>query len=347
MNSSRELLKQFLLQHKKKTVLTAEIQTFLRCDDPKTIYDLIRWAEEEGCLEPVKASGRNGNRLYPLYLKYRIVQSRGAAQEMITQLREQLHPRLLANGYLTLHPQSCQQWKEELFQLSSYLFQHTDREEPISRKERSFAIFHQEKLLDQSAFWTLLKKLGLNQNTLAFYDTPENCLCDYICAHKERLCLLICENKDIWYNLRRMMFEKSRTILWDTPLDGVVYGQGNHISQKYLLTEYSRFLDAGEVDYLYWGDLDREGLRIFLRTREANPDLHLRLFSEAYEEMLRLAEHIPLPPSEDTRGKIPELSALHWNMPPERLAQAESILRQNLRLPQEIVSYSYLNQQMR
>jgi hypothetical protein len=267
--------------------------------------------------------------------------------QTVAELRTCLHPKLLASGYLQLHPQTYQKWKGELLQLSEYLFRYPEGEEQISRKERSFAIFHQEKQLDQSEFWALLTKLGLNQETLAFYDTPENCLCDYICAHKERLCLLICENKDIWYNLRRMMFEKKRCVIWNTRLDGVVYGQGNHIAQKSLLTEYTRFLDAKEVEYLYWGDLDREGLRIFLRTREANPELKIRLYSQAYEEMLRLAEGIPLPESEDKRGKMPALFELDWKMPPERMGQASEIIAQNLRLPQEIISYSYLNQHMR
>lgn len=336
----------FLLHHNRKTVLTQELQDALRCSDLETLFQLIRRSEEEGRLEPVKASGRNGNRRYPLYLKYRILREEDDSAQTLAELRT-LHPRLLANGYWMRHPKECRKWKNELRQLSDYLFRHTANEVPISRKERSFAIFRQEKLLDQSAFWTLLKRLGLDEAALAFYDTPEHCLCDYICARKEHLRLLICENKDIWYNLRRMMFERNRFVLWDTPLDGVIYGQGNHVTQKNLLTEYTRFLGAAAVEYLYWGDIDREGIGIFLRAREANPGLPISLFSAAYEEMLRLAEGGDLPDSDDRRGRMPDLTAVQARLSPERFGQLQSILNRNLRLPQEIISFAYLNQHMR
>ena len=74
---------------------------------------------------------------------------------------------------------------------------------PVSRKERSFEIFEQEKILDDSSIKSLIKSLGITQDDLCFYDTPEYCFHDYIPQKKNNMVLLICENKDIWFNIRR------------------------------------------------------------------------------------------------------------------------------------------------
>lgn len=343
---SVETLRSLLAQQTRKTILTEHLQKALKNPDLPELYRLICEAEECGLLEPVKRSGRNGNLRYPLYQKYRILSQAPDTTHLQTQLQA-LHPRLLSSGWLQSHPQSYGDWKEPLTLLSDYLFARRETTVPVSRKERSFAIFHQEKLLDDKSFWGLLKRLGLTEETLAFYDTPENCLCDYISRRKERLCLLICENKDIWFNLRRMFFENGCSRIWGVELDGVVYGEGNRISQPGLLTEYTHFLAAQEVLYLYWGDIDREGLRIYLRTRDANPGLSIRLFGQAYARMLERSEHIPLPPSEDRREQMPNLERLRQELSQPVCEQLFALLEENRRLPQEIISFADLLEEMR
>lgn len=53
-----------------------------------------------------------------------------------------------------------------------------------------------------------------------------------ISLKKEQYGLLICENKDIWFNIRRCMFENNYKSLFGMHIDGVVYGDGNKVSQK-------------------------------------------------------------------------------------------------------------------
>ena len=162
----------------------------------------------------------------------------------------------------------------------------------ISRKELSFEIFDEEKALDDKTFCALLERIGITADTLAFYDTPEYCFNDYIPDRKAQMTLLICENKDIWFNIRRMMFENNATNIFDTHIDGVVYGCGNKVSGMDALTSYTEFIGS-EVKYLYWGDIDRAGLNIYLSAVRANPNINIKLFVRAYEEMLRLAQTNP------------------------------------------------------
>jgi hypothetical protein len=158
--------------------------------------------------------------------------------------------------------------------------------------------------------------------------------------------LLICENKDIWFNIRRMMFEEHARELFGTRIDGVVYGCGNKISGKGALTSYTRFIGS-EVKYLYWGDIDRAGLNIFLSTVRANPDMDLALFIPAYEEMLRLAQGRTIPDSADARERMDDYTEIYGRVQQELRASFERSIQENQRIPQEIITYAFLKNNMR
>ena len=91
--------------------------------------------------------------------------------------------------------------------------------------------------------------------------------------------------------------------------------------------------------FLYFGDLDWEGIRLFFRTREANPSLELKPFSYLYRLMLELAESVELPKSLDQRGVIgplPEFLSL-LGLPEEE--SLRTLLTEGKYIPQEIVNY--------
>ena len=159
--------------------------------------------------------------------------------------------------------------------------------------------------------------------------------------------LLICENKDIWFNLRRMMFEEGARVLFDTHIDGVIYGCGNRVSEKNALTAYTQFMGNAAVKYLYWGDIDRAGLNIFLSLKRSNPELSIDLFVPAYEQMLRLATGRNMPNSVDLRERMDDYSQLYLLISDPLQEPFREAIMQNKRIPQEIISYKYLKEHMR
>ena len=54
-----------------------------------------------------------------------------------------------------------------------------------------------EKALDNHL--RLLRSIGVSGEDLYYYETPEQCFSDYIPLRKSKMTLLICENKDIWF----------------------------------------------------------------------------------------------------------------------------------------------------
>lgn len=159
--------------------------------------------------------------------------------------------------------------------------------------------------------------------------------------------LLICENKDTWFNIRRLMYESEADTLFDTRIDGVIFGQGNDITGKDKFRSYATFLGADTVHFLYCGDIDRAGFDIFLRLCNAADELHIELFVPAYQKMLELSRSIQLPDSDDGRCIIPEMSEILPLFQDNEQKQITQILQDNKRLPQEILSYPVLADNMR
>jgi hypothetical protein len=215
----------------------------------------------------------------------------------------------------------------------------------MSRRERSFAIFGEEKELDNHL--RLLECLGISGDTLKYYETPEQCFSDYIPIRKKQMTLLICENKDIWFNLRRLMYESGVCSLFDTQIDGVIFGQGNDITGKGKFRSYAQYLGADKISFLYCGDIDRAGFDIFLRLCKGTEELHIALFLPAYRKMLELGQSIQLPDSDDGRNVMPDMSEILPLFSDDEQKQITEILQNNKRLPQEILSYPVLADNMR
>ena len=312
------------------------------CSDTEQLYEQIKELVEQGTLTPVKSSGTNGNREKPLYMRYTVC-IENAVQISPDEIYA-LHPRLSANGYLLRNRMQFVNNKSFLCRLSEWLTDHKGND-MMSRRERSFAIFGEEKELDNHL--RLLEAIGISGDTLRYYETPEQCFSDYIPVRKREMVLLICENKDIWFNIRRLMYEAGACSLFGTRIDGVIFGQGNDITGKDKFRSYAGYLGADTVDFLYCGDIDRAGFDIFLRLCKAAEELHIDLFLPAYQKMLELSRGIQLPDSENKRCILPEMSGILPMFHADEQEQITQILGDNKRLPQEILSYPILADYMR
>lgn len=334
-----------LKKYSKKMISKMDLETLFAASSDEELFGIISVLSEQKILSPIKNSKTNGNRLYPIYLKYKVSLPQDTYESELKEISA-LHPLLQNNGYLQSKPEEYKKYRLQLQKLDRYLFYRSENEISISRKERSFEIFDEEKTLDDKTFCALLERIGITADTLAFYDTPEYCFNDYIPDRKAQMTLLICENKDIWFNIRRMMFENNATNIFDAHIDGVVYGCGNKVSGMGALTTYTEFIGS-EVKYLYWGDIDRAGLNIYLSAVRANPNIDIKLFVPAYEEMLRLAQTKNIPDSDDERNRIEDYSQIFDLVDQNLRTIFEQSIQNNKRIPQEIITYAFLKENMR
>lgn len=331
-----------LKKHAKKTITSDELKKLYKANESSDLYPIVQELLKNGNLVPIKNSGTNGNKNYPLHMKYRIVTDYQNEIEEISVL----HPKLQEKEYLKNHPDKYIKYREAFQLLNTYLFQDNNLTVSISKKERSFEIFHEEKMLENSELLNILFKIGLNYKSLAFYETPEYCFHDYIRCKKDAMNILILENKDIWFNLRRIMFENNFSVLFKTKLDGVLYGEGKKIAGSDALNQYGAFLNCNDIQFFYWGDIDREGLNIYCSLLKNSESCKVALFVPAYEKMLELSTQQQIPYSNDRRNITADYSNIFPLFPLEYRTVLEKSLADNKRIPQEIINYKWLRENM-
>ena len=81
-------------------------------DTDAELYKWISEAEAENLLSPIKASGTDGNRVHPIYMKYRIIKEE--ADPTVAGEIALLHPLLRASGYLRKKPNAYQANKDTM-----------------------------------------------------------------------------------------------------------------------------------------------------------------------------------------------------------------------------------------
>lgn len=327
-----------------KVITETELQKLSREKDYQLFHGEVERMVEQGLLSPVKVSGKNG-RIPPLFNKYRIVKPKEDFTEYLESIRR-LNPRLNISEYIK-RPELYKKHRELVEGISHYLWHHAELlKEPMSRKERSFSIWGREKLIDENFALVreVLRFSHLGEDYLNYYDTPEPFF-EYIHSQSPEMSALILENKDTWFTFRKLMQFTGKNVIAGQALDMLIYGEGNKITKIGALEDYARGMlnrQAGQtIRFLYFGDLDREGIRLFFRTREANPGLSIEPFAPLYLLMLQLAQGRKMPASMDKRD-IPvaiEDFAQGLGCDP---AEILNLLNQGFYIPQEIINYQIL-----
>ena len=329
-----------LLEYDRVIITETELQQMLEEADYMAFCRMVARLVDNGIVAPVKSAGMNG-RLPPLANKYRIIKPAEDYSEYYKFIRR-LNPCLNISGYLK-RPELYKKHRAIVEGLSRYLWHSAVLlEKPMSLKERSFSIWGREKLLDDHfpLVREILKFNGLREDFLNFYNTPEPFF-EYVHARSDRILAL--ENKDTWFTFRKLMQGTGKNIIAGTPVDVLLYGEGNKISKRGALEQFNAGMLSGKKGhsgrFLYFGDLDPEGIRLFFRTREANSSLDIRPFSGLYRLMIQLAEGIELPVSPDKRTIKAPLEEFALMLGFDRADALTDFLAKGLYIPQEIVNY--------
>ncbi|WP_262174179.1 Wadjet anti-phage system protein JetD domain-containing protein [Saccharococcus sp. Marseille-Q5394] len=298
---------------------------------------------DEHLLKPMKSSLLNG-RQPPLYNKYRIIRAKPDYSAVLENIKL-LHPKFDHSKYAA-QPEAYVKHKEEIDDLSRFLWEKEALlAEPLSINERSFQIWGVEKLLkDTSIVKSIFRFNEWDLSSLNYYETPEPFF-DYNYTVADEMNVLIVENKDTWYSLRKIMQEGGGNRLF-RPYHILLYGEGKKILSKHnRLNEYDQLLPTSRNVYYYFGDVDYEGIDIYESLVEGNPDLDVRLANELYTAMLALADGRKLPFSKEGQRQT-DISHFLQQFDQEAVEKIRSILGQGLYIPQEILNYSWMKKNM-
>jgi len=326
---------EFLNVHKRKKISLTQIEVNLKMPEYKELHQFIARHLDSGKLQPMKNSGVNGKKP-SLPLNYWINPPAKDYSHFIEELKYQLHPTL-QNDYYLKNIKQYEKDRKSVQMLNRFIElnpQYTKRS--ISLNERAFEIWQREKFLQNEGGLRILKNLGLSKAALNIYETAEP-IAYYTCIKDTPQNIIIIENKDTFYSMRRHLIEGASTIC-DLSIGTLIYGGGKSVSKAFgdFKLSVEPYLLHPENQFHYFGDLDYEGIGIYQQLANIF-EYPLVPFYAGYQKMLQKADLLEL--SKTKTGQKPHDGYSFWkgfNLVDVQTAQ--TILKQGNYIPQEILN---------
>lgn len=301
-------------------------------------YRYIMELLSQNKIRPVLASGTNGKKP-ALYREYWLTEERKDYHVLEEELKYQITPQISVDFYLK-HPDLYEQDRTWVLLLNDYLKTGGDKlKHQESVNERSFEIWNREKFLSREQGKKILKRCGVRESDLNMYATTEP-LAYYSHTRKIPQNLLILENKDTFYSMRRHLLEGNDRIL-GIETGTLIYGAGKAVMKSFrdfdLCVE--PYMKAVENRIYYFGDLDYEGIGIYEGLAEMfDGRWRILPFVPGYEAMLRKAKQIVnLPdPKEQQNQRNSGLFFSYFTK--DQVGNMEKILKSRKYIPQEILN---------
>ncbi len=322
----------------KKKITIEEIEKVYKVTTYNDLYVLVSKLIENNELEAIKSSGGNGKKP-ALYKRYRIVEE----EEDNSFYIEELDYKILSKFNISYYKKNIKKYKEHrdyILALNSFIKENEDLLKiPLSMNERSFQIWGREKFLQKEEGKVILKNLGLNLEYLNYYDTSEP-LAYYSKSKKIPQNILILENKDTYYTIRKYLINFNNTIL-GKKIDTVIYGSGKGIIKAFKDYDVSveDYLASKENNIYYFGDLDYEGIIIYENFYSKYKNKYnIKPFIEGYKKMIDKVNNMKsLPKTKDGQNRnINDYFLQEFSL--EYKEKIKDILKSNLYIPQEIIN---------
>ncbi|QAA21442.1 Wadjet anti-phage system protein JetD domain-containing protein [Sporolactobacillus terrae] len=242
----------------KKTITLDELQQLLNpfFSSYTDFAETVREFERHQVLVMIRASGRT-IRIPALANRYRINKSAlsGDYHKELQHYRSKLHQAISLDSYYRSDPELWARDLPDLIKVDHYLKNHGFPQEAVPAPERSFELVADEKWIDEKGGRELLEKTGLyaRLNILPVSD-PLMLAINPRFIHESEQTHLIVENKTTYQGLL--------PVLKQTRFATLIYGCGKAVIKS--IEQFSmQYPVRAAHRFLYFGDLDREGLSIW------------------------------------------------------------------------------------
>ena len=324
-----------------------------RTDDYQAQYDYVLAQMEAQRIRPVKSSPLNGKKP-ALHLYYWAEEEKPDYHEELEELNFGMDPVLCTDYYLR-HPEVYRSEARWVRMLNRYFLERREQKagwgqpERVSLNERSFQIWGREKFLQKEQGRRILAHCGIRLEQLSVYETTEP-LAYYSCSRKAPQTLLILENKDTFYSMRRHLIsqkndsdkKEGKREIFGMLFGTLIYGAGKGILRSFQDFSFcvEPYMQAKENQIYYFGDLDYEGIGIYERLAELSERQGIKIFPfiNAYVMMLEKAQAAgELPKMKEKQYR--QLSGYFFSCFPEQTVRTmKEILESERYIPQEIIN---------
>ena len=271
----------------------------------------------------------------------------GATRKSARRLRERIcamDKRIWQNKWLLNRPASMERFLPALEIVDRELRENdVIGSAGVSRRELSYRLFGSEKAIaGDKDVKAMLKGTGLDRVLRYRIDASVN-LEHFVPRRHERMRILVSENLDPYRTVRAQLFEHGSRRILGQRIDGAVYAQGCALDAKMGdLLNLQESLGAKDVEFLYWGDLDRAGMAELQRLTETAREFGVRIrpFGAAYRKMIQLAqERFPVASMNEPTVQASVGNAgtdvIAGGLSEPELSYAAQVLAANRRIPQE------------
>ena len=265
-------LEDYLIKDKFKDPIRYQIDNGYR-----SFVQVMQELTDEGVLTPVKKSPLNGRRpsLHTeWWLEKAIVEIQWSDRQILAVSDE------LNMTKYRLHPE----WHTDIeWQRIHAIYQFIKQKDQytwVTREERSFQLFGEEKFL-ASEGTTLLQRLQLSLDDLkarvygepfAFWPAPHADI-------RDAKTVLIVENQS-FYHTCRLLMNNGKAVSGIHP-DLLIYGEGKKIEKSFNFLH--DITNSAELTIYYVGDIDPEGWGIYVRLKDTYPSANIQLALSIYK----------------------------------------------------------------
>lgn len=247
-----------------KRISLGELLEESKTDNYSEQYQYVCGLLERNRIKEVKSSPLNG-KTPALHQSYWIVEAAPDYGRQMEELKFEMVPTIRTDYYLA-HMDVYLAEEKWVKLLNSFFLEYGGRRlEPVSLNERSFQIWGREKFLGREQGKKILAHCGVALKDLCVYDTTEP-LAYYSVSRKVPQGILILENKDTFYSMRRFLLGGAERIMGEE-IGTVVYGGGKGILRSFADFGFcvEPHIKDARNQILYFGDLDYEGVGIYER----------------------------------------------------------------------------------
>ncbi|MCB2356724.1 Wadjet anti-phage system protein JetD domain-containing protein [Clostridium estertheticum] len=325
----------------KKRIDIDELQQYLNIIDYIKLTEVVTALISDEIIMPIKSSKLNGKQP-SLYNRYSIIDEKEDLSEYTHELSYGINIYLDKTYYI----KNIDRYKDDrkfILSLSNFLDESINLlNTQVSANERSFQIWQREKFLNREGGKRILKNLNLSIEFLNIYDTTEP-LSYYSYSKNSPQKILILENKDTFYSMRKHLIKGSNVILGEE-ISTLIYGGGKNIYRTFEDFEVCAepYLINKRNEILYLGDLDYEGIIIYEGLYKIFKDaFNIKPFIKGYTSMIDkfTNRNIILPNTKDGQNRnIGHVFTIEFNDVYRSIIM--NILTSNKYIPQEILNIS-------
>ncbi|MBP3915470.1 Wadjet anti-phage system protein JetD domain-containing protein [Clostridium sp.] len=307
----------------------------IRTENYDYFYNIMQECINRGFLIEKKSVKYNTNPFKPLKLKYdKYQEEKAVLGDDEKAFLHSLNSKIDTSYYLK-KPEELSGDKERLSSLNDFL-NNSQIHSYISVKERSYQLFKDEKLIQNTNF---LSKVKLTYDELKTLENPQPLLCFmkksfYKTGQKN---ILIIENLDTFWSFQRFIFVDESF----EKIDMLIFGSGYNITNNNY--DFSYYNISTNDNIYYFGDLDSEGLRIYqlFKSKFVNYNIKLALCFYQY-----LIEQIDNSTRQMDNQKSADIERLFREESPyikeEMLEQFKEVIEKRLFIPQEALNLEVL-----